>query len=161
AKGDPLDIALPIQKRLAELDPDLAVADVLTMEQVIGRATMSASFNAELTLGFAGLSLVLASVGLDGGLACLVAQRTREIGVRIALGARQGQVLRFMLADGMRPVLFGLVFGLAGGVAAAELIRDLLYGMKPMDGSVFGSVAVILVCVAAAACVVPAWRASR
>src|SRR5262249_42771116 len=66
AQGDPLDIALPIQKKLAELDSDLAVADVLTMEQVIGRATTSASFNAELTLGFAALSLMLGAVGLYG-----------------------------------------------------------------------------------------------
>ena len=98
-------VALPIQKLIAEMDPDLAVSDVLTMEQVIGRATTDASFSAELTLGFAVLSLLLASVGLYGVLSYLVAQRRSEIGVRIALGAQRGSVMRLTLADGMRPTL--------------------------------------------------------
>src|SRR5262249_19302115 len=161
AKQNPEGLALPIQKVIAGMDPDLAVSDVLTMEQVIGRATKSASFNAELTMGFAVLSLVLAAVGLYGVLAYLVAQRTSEIGVRIALGARRGQVLRLILADGMRPVVLGLIVGLAGGVAAAQMIRQLLYGVKPMDFSVFAAVAAILLFVAGMACALPAWRASR
>jgi putative ABC transport system permease protein len=161
AKNGVQGVALPIQKLIAQMDADLATSDVLTMEQVIGRATTGASFNAELTLGFAVLSLVLAGVGLYGVLAYLVAQRTSEIGVRMALGARREQVLRLMLADGMRPTLVGLVCGLAGGVAAARMIRELLYGVKPMDASVFVGVALVLLCVAGAACVLPAWRASR
>jgi predicted permease len=161
AKGDAERVALPIQKVIAGMDSDLAVSAVLTMTQVIGRATRSASFNAELTLGFAVLSLVLASVGLYGVLAYLVAQRTSEIGVRMALGARRGQVLRLVLADGMRPALVGLAFGLMGGLGAARMIRELLYGVKPMDARVFAGVAVILLCVAGMACAMPAWRASR
>ena len=133
----------------------------MTMEQVIGRSTTDASFSAELTLGFAVLSLLLASVGLYGVLSYLVAQRTSEIGVRMALGAQRGQVLRLTLADGLRPAALGLAFGLAGGAAAAKLIRDLLYGVQPMDASVFVGVAVILLGVATAACLLPAWRASR
>ena len=107
------------------------------------------------------LSLLLASVGLYGVLSYLVAQRTSEIGVRIALGAQRGSVLRLTLADGLRPALVGLAFGLAGGAAAARLIRDLLYGVQPLDAGVFVGVAVVLVGVAAAACLLPAWRASR
>jgi len=161
AKQDVTSLALPVQKLIARMDADLAVSDVLTMEQVVGKSTTSASFNAQLTLSFALLSLVLAAVGLYGVLAYLVAQRSGEIGVRMALGARRGQVLRLMLVDGMRPVVLGLAVGLAGGVAAAQMIRELLYGVKPMDASVFAGVAVILLVVAGLACVAPAWRASR
>jgi predicted permease len=158
---DALTMALPIQKLIAEMDEDLAVFHVLTMEQIIGRSTTDASFNAELTLAFAVLSLVLASVGLYGVLSYLVAQRTNEIGVRMALGAQRGEVLRLTLADGLRPAGLGLVLGLAGGVAAAKMIRDLLYGIQPLDVSVFVRVAALLLGVAILACVLPAWRASR
>jgi putative ABC transport system permease protein len=158
---DSLTMALPIQKLIAEMDEDLAVFHVLTMEQVIGRSTTDASFNAQLTLAFAVLSLILAAVGLYGVLSYLVAQRTSEIGVRMALGAQRGEVLRLTLGDGLRPAGLGLVAGLAGGAAAAKMIRDLLYGVQPLDASVFVAVAVILLSVAAAACVMPAWRASR
>lgn len=158
---DPTALALPIQKLVARIDEDLAVFHILTMEQVIGRSTTDASFNAELTLAFAVLSLVLASVGLYGVLSYLVAQRTNEIGVRMALGAQREQVLWLTLADGLRPAALGLVLGLAGGVAAAKLIRDLLFGVQPLDASVFAAVATILLSVACAACLLPAWRASH
>ncbi len=161
SRQDVTRIALPIQKLIAAKDPDLAVADIETMEQIIGRSTTDASFSAELTLGFAVLSLLLASVGLYGVLSYLVAQRTSEIGVRMALGAQPAQVLRLTLADGLRPAALGLVFGLAGGAAAAKMIRDLLYGVQPLDAGVFVAVAVILLGVATAACLLPAWRASR
>jgi predicted permease len=161
SQQDVTRLALPIQKLIAEKDPDLAVSDIETMEQIIGRTTTDASFSAELTLGFAVLSLLLASVGLYGVLSYLVAQRTSEIGVRIALGAQRGQVLRLTLADGLRPTVVGLVFGLAAGVAVGRLIRELLYGVEQLDVSVFASVAIMLLVVAMAACLLPAWRASR
>jgi ABC-type antimicrobial peptide transport system permease subunit len=126
-------MALPIQKLIAQIDQDLAVFHVLTMDQLIGRSTTDASFNSELTLAFAVLSLVLASVGLYGVLSYLVAQRTNEIGVRMALGAQRDQVLRLTLLDGLRPAALGLALGLAGGVAGAKMIRDLLYGVRPLD----------------------------
>jgi ABC-type antimicrobial peptide transport system permease subunit len=94
------------------------------MDQVIGRSTTDASFNAELTLAFGVLSLVLAAVGLYGVLSYLVAQRTNEIGVRMALGAQRDQVLWLTLTDGLRPAALGLALGLAGGVAAAKMIRS-------------------------------------
>jgi len=154
-------MASPIQEVIADMDAELAVSDILTMEQVIGRSTTDANFSATLTLGFAALSLVLASVGLYGVLSYLVAQRRSEIGVRIALGAQRGQVLRLTLADGIRPAILGLAFGLAGGLAAGRLIRNLLYGVQPTDASVFVGVAVLLLGVAIAACLMPALRASR
>jgi ABC-type antimicrobial peptide transport system permease subunit len=131
------------------------------MEQIIGRTTTDASFSAELTLAFAILSLLLASVGLYGVLSYLVAQRRSEIGVRIALGAQRREVMRLTLIDGLRPTALGLLLGLVGGAAAAGLIRNLLYGVQPMDASVFVGVAIVLVGVAIAACLIPAWRASR
>src|SRR6266404_5854142 len=161
SQQETLSLALPIQKLVAQMDPSLAVFHILTMEQVIGRSTTDASFNAELTLSFAVLSLVLAAIGLYGVLSYLVAQRTSEIGVRVALGAQRGEVLRLTLGDGLRPAGVGLVVGLAGGAAAAKMIRDLLYGIQPLDVSVFVGVAALLLAVAILACVLPAWRASR
>src|SRR3981081_4551831 len=93
------------------------VSDILTMEQIIGKSTLDASFNATLLLAFAVLSLVLAAVGLCGVLCSIVGQRTSEIGIRIAIGAQQSEVLRLMLSDGLRPASVGLLLGLAGGVA--------------------------------------------
>jgi predicted permease len=159
--GDVQDFALPVQKILASMDPDLAVGDILTMDQLLGKASLDASFNATLLVSFAVLSLVLAGVGIFGVLSYLVAQRTAEIGIRIALGAQRDHVLRLMLADGLKPAFAGLVFGLAGSVAAVRLVRSMLYETRPLDPAVFLLVSGVLVLVAGAACMVPAWRASR
>jgi ABC-type antimicrobial peptide transport system permease subunit len=131
------------------------------MEQIIGNETLNASFNADLVLAFAALSLLLAAVGLYGVLAYLVTQRTGEIGVRVALGAQRAHVLRLMLVDGLRPAAVGLFAGLAAGIGAARLIRNLLYGVKPLDPAVYLAVAILLMLTAAGACLQPAWRASR
>jgi len=154
-------LALPVQRIVQELDHDLPVSNVLTMDQLLGKSTMDESFNATLLVVFAGLSLLLAAVGLFGVLSYMVVQRTSEIGIRMALGAQREQVLRKVLLDGMRPALFGLGFGLAASVGAARLIRSMLYGTQPLDPAVFAAVSATLLLVAALACLVPAWRASR
>jgi putative ABC transport system permease protein len=159
--SDPLAFSIPIQKQFAGLDPELPVSDVQTMQQVIGESVNNASFSATLVMVFAMLSLTLASVGLYGVLSYLMTQRTAELGIRIALGAQRDQVLRLMLFDGLRPAIFGLAFGLAASAAATRLIQSMLYGTKPLDPAVFGVVTVTLLLVAALACAVPAWRASR
>jgi len=154
-------LALPVQRVVAQLDPALPVADVLSLDQIIGKDTAAASFDALLLLVFAMLSLILAAVGLFGVLSYIVSQRTGEIGIRIALGAQREHVLRLMLADGLRPAIIGLVLGLAASAAVTRLIRSLLYGTQPLDPIVFVIVTIALLAVAAIACLVPAWRASR
>ena len=154
-------LALPVQRIIQQLDPELAVSDVLTMDQIIGKSTLNANFDAALTLGFAVMALVLAAAGLFGVLSYVATQRTTEIGVRIALGAQRGEVLRVMVWDGLRPAAVGLVIGLGASVGVTRVIRDLLYGVKPLDASVFSMVTVLLFVVAGAACAFPALRASR
>jgi putative ABC transport system permease protein len=159
--ADPLALSVPIQKQIAALDPELPVSDVLTMQQIIGQSLGNASLSASLVLGFAVLSLMLASVGLYGVLSYLTTQRTPEIGIRIALGAQRTQVLRLMLLDGLRPALFGLALGLAASAAIVRLMRAMLYETQPLDPVVFAAVGLTLLVVPALACLAPAWRASR
>jgi predicted permease len=159
--ADPLSISVPIQNLIAQLDPQLPVHDVFTMQQIIERSLGNASLSATLVLGFAVLSLILASVGLYGVLSYLTTQRTGEIGVRMALGAQREQVLRLMLGDGLRPAIYGLTLGLAASIGTVRLIQSMLYGTRPLDPAIFSAVAATLLGVAALACLVPAWRASR
>lgn len=158
---DVAQYALPVERIVAEMDHDLVVSDVLTMDQLLGKSTVDQSFNATLLTAFATLSLLLAAVGLFGVMSYIAAQRTTEIGIRIALGAKREHVMRKMLMDGMGPALLGLVAGLAASVEAGRLMRDLLYEIKPLDPAVFAAVAATLLAVAAFACFIPAWRASR
>jgi predicted permease len=159
--NDVTQFALPVQRVLAAMDGNLAVSDVLTMDEILGRNTLEASFDTTLLLVFAGLSLLLAAVGLFGVLSYIVAQRTSEIGIRIALGAQREQVLRLILLDGLRPALIGLLLGLAASAGSAKLIESMLFGTRPFDPAVFVTVSATLLAVAALACMVPAWRASR
>jgi putative ABC transport system permease protein len=154
-------LALPIQKQIAAMDPNIAVSDVLTMEQRIGKSTTSAMFDALLVLAFAVLGLILAAVGLYGLLSYLVTERTNEIGIRMALGAQQREVMRIMFVDGLRPTLVGLAMGLFAGGLCAQLIRSLLFGVQPLDRNVFAGVAGVVLAIAMAACTYPAWRAAR
>jgi predicted permease len=159
--GDPLTLSIPIQKQVAALDPALPVYEIFTLQQILGNSTASQSFSATLVLAFAGLSLLLAAIGLYGVLSYLVTQRVTEIGIRIALGAQRSEVLRLVLIDGLRPVVIGLLIGLAGGAMAGALIRSTLYGTSPLDPVVFAIMIGSLLLTAIAACAVPAIRASR
>ncbi len=159
--GEPLSLARSVQKQVAALDRALPTYDVLTMEQIISKATASQSFSASLILAFATLSLLLAAVGLYGVLSYLVTQRISEIGIRMALGAQRSEILRLVLVDGMRPVFIGLAIGLAGGAAAGMLIKSILYGTRPLDPMVFAGMVGSLLLTAAIASAVPALRACR
>jgi predicted permease len=159
--GAPLLFAAPVQKQIAVLDPELPVSNVLTMEQIVGESLGDLRLMATLVFAFAVLSLLLASVGLYGVLSYLMTLRTTELGIRIALGAQQDQVLRLMLLDGLQPALFGLGLGLAASAAGTRVLQSMLYGMKPLDPLVFALVAITLLAVAILACIAPAWRASH
>jgi putative ABC transport system permease protein len=161
SRHDVPQYALPVERIVDEMDSDLPVSDVLTMNQLLGKNTFDQSFNATLLAAFATLSLLLAAVGLFGVMSYVAGQRTTEIGIRIALGAKRQHVMRKMLMDGMGPALIGLVVGLAAGLEVGRLMRDLLYEIKPLDPEVFAAVAVVLLAVAAFACFLPARRASR
>ena len=154
-------LAMPIQKIIGKMDPDLPVSDVMTLREAIGKSTIDSQFDSILVLAFAVIALVLAAAGLYGVLAYLVTQRTSEIGIRIALGARRDSVLRLVLIDGLRPALAGLALGLAGSAGVVRLIESMLYDTKPLDPAVFAAVTATLLVVAAMACMLPAWRASR
>ncbi|MGB2667448.1 MAG: ABC transporter permease [Candidatus Acidiferrum sp.] len=161
AGRDVTALALPMQKVIAGMDPDLAVSDVLTMDERIGKATESAMFDAVLVLLFALMGLVLAAVGLYGLLSYLVTERTNEIGIRMALGAPRGEVMRIMFLDGLRPTGLGLLVGLFAGGVCAQLIRSLLFGVEPLDVRIFAVVVVVVMGISVAACTYPAWRATR
>jgi len=154
-------LALPLQKQIAAIDPDLAVSDVLTMGERIGNSTEPAKFDAVLVLLFAVLGLVLAAVGLYGLLSYLVTERTNEIGLRMALGAQRFEVTRMLLLEGLQPTATGLALGVFGGGICAQLIRGLLFGVRPLEVSIFAAVAMVVLMVAGAACAYPAWRAAR
>jgi putative ABC transport system permease protein len=153
--------ALPVQKIFQSLDRDLPVSHILTLDQVIGKGTLDASFDATLLLIFALVSLLLAAVGLYGVISYLATQRTTEIGVRMALGAQRNQVLTLILRDGMQPALIGLALGLVASAGVTRWIQSLLYQTHPLDPEIFSLVALTLVAVAGAACFIPAWRAAQ
>ncbi len=161
ARRDVESFAVPTQKILARLDSDLSASPVLTLRQAIGKSIISNRFSSVLVLAFAVIALVLASAGLYSVLTYLVAQRTGEIGIRMALGATRESVIRLVLIDGFWPAIVGLVAGLSASLILVRLIRNMLYETSPLDLSVLGAVAALQLAVAIVACFMPAWRASR
>jgi predicted permease len=158
---DVAKFALPIQRVFAQLDPELAVADILTMDQLLGKLTLDASFDMTLLVAFAGLSLALAAVGLFGVLSYIVAQRTHEIAIRMALGAQKSDVLRMVVHQGMIPALTGMGMGIVGALGVTHLLSSLLYGVKPGDPLTFAFALLILAGVALVATYIPARRATK
>jgi predicted permease len=159
--ADPLPLAPAVQKLVAGVDSSVAVTDILSYDDVVGKNTADASFNATLLSVFAGLSLVLAAVGLFGVLSFLATMRTAEIGIRMALGAQREQVLCLLLADGLKPAAIGLILGIGASAGLTRLVASQLYGTRPLDPLVFALVSLSLIAVAALACLLPALRASR
>jgi predicted permease len=159
--GDPHSVAAAARREIHTLDRDLPVFEIRTMDEIIGRSARNREFSVMLLGLFAALALVLAAVGLYGVLSYVVSQRTGEIGIRMALGAQSGEVRRLVLVQGMKPALAGILAGLLGAAYGTQLLRSLLFGVSPGDPLTFVAVPLILLAVAAIACLIPALRATR
>jgi len=158
---DPGRIALVLQERMHKLDSALPLFRVASVEELFDAALWQQRLASALTAGLSLLALILASAGIYGLLAYSVQQRGREIGVRMALGAKPGVVLREIIGQGMRLALWGMLFGVPLSLAAAGLLRSQLFGVSPYDPWTYAGVAALLLGATAIACMVPAWRASR
>ena len=159
--GDPHALAASARHQITALDQDLPVFEIRTMDEIIGGAAQNHEFSVLLLGLFAALALVLAAVGLYGVLSYVVSQRTPEIGIRMALGAHSAQVRRMILVQGMRPALVGIAVGLLGATFGTRLLSGLLFGIGVGDPLTFVSVPLVLLAVAALACLIPALRATR
>ena len=157
----PLSLAADVRREVSDLDKNLPVYAVNTMDDLLARDIAGQRFNASALAAFAGLAVLLAAVGIYGVMAYAVGQRTHEIGVRLALGAEPGTVLRLILAQGLRLALAGLALGLAGAVALTRVVHSLLFEIKPADPATFAVVTTSFLAVALIACWVPARRATR
>ena len=154
-------IASLVRSTLREIDPDLPPGELTTLDAVLGRSVAQPRFRAVLIGTFAVLALVLAAVGLFGLISYSVTQRTREIGIRVALGARPGQVLGSLMREGLTIAAAGTVVGLAAALAAGQVIASFLFGVRATDPPTLALVAVLLLGVAALATYLPARRALR
>jgi len=143
------------------MDKDEPMAKIRTMDQLVANSVASSRFMMFLLSAFAGLALVLACIGIYGVMAYSVAQRTSEIGIRMALGAQKNDVLRMVIGQGVRLTLPGTVMGIAGAIALTRFLSSLLYGVKPTDPLTFVAVSLLLTAVALLACYIPARRAMR
>ena len=159
--GTPESIMPAVREKIHQIDPDLALANVKSMDEWLSVSASQPRLNAVLLGVFAALALAIAAIGIYGVLAYSVNQRRREIGLRIALGAQPDRVLRLVVGEGMRVGLFGIVVGLAGGLALGRVVSSLVYGVHVYDPSTFAAVAIVLALVALAACFIPARRAAR
>jgi putative ABC transport system permease protein len=158
---DPSSLAPAVRGRVAALNKDQTVFNVRTMEQIVAQSVAPRRFSMLLLTVFAAVALVLAGVGIYGMMSYAVAQRTREIGVRMALGAQVSDVLKLVIRQGMKLVLVGVALGLIASVALTQTIKSLLFGVSATDPATFAAIAVLLALVALLACFVPARRATH
>ena len=161
AGGDPYALVGPTRQAVRALDPSLPVANVRLMDEVVGAALSTPRFTGILLGSFAVLALILSAIGIYGVLSYLVSRRTREIGIRVAIGAGRLEVLRLILRNGLSLALTGVAIGIAFALWASRLMSGLLHDVRPGDPATFTAVGLILTGVALVASLVPAWRATR
>jgi predicted permease len=159
--GDPLLLAESVRQQIWSVDKQQPVSDVMPLEQLVGENLAPRRLQASLLGGFAGLALLLASIGIYAVLSFVVTQRTQEIGVRVALGAHSGDVLRMVFSHGLRLFAIGAVLGLVAALALSRTMTHLLYGISATDPLSFLTVTFILGAVTLLACYIPARRAMR
>jgi predicted permease len=159
--GAPRSIVRDVQRQVWSIDKDQPVTRVDTLEEVVSASVAQRRFQALLLLLFAGVAVMLSVVGVYGVVSYAVVERTPEIGLRLALGAQRQDILGLMIAHALRPILAGLVLGLAGALAASRLLISLLYEVKPFDPATFALAMILLGAVALGACLIPARRATR
>jgi ABC-type antimicrobial peptide transport system permease subunit len=159
--GMPMSVAESVRKAILEIDAAQPVANVRTLEEVIAASVAQRRLILTLLGGFAGAALLLAAIGLYGVIAYAVSQRTREIGVRMALGATRSNVLGLVVRQGMLLAGIGVLLGVVGALGLTRVLTKMLYEVEPTDPMTFVGVSLILVLVALAACLLPARRASK
>ena len=159
--SEPLSLAAPVRGQISALNKDQAVFNVRTMEQMLSQSVAARRFSMILLAIFAALALILAAVGIYGVISYSVAQRTREVGIRIALGAQTRDVLKLVVRDGLRLVMIGVAAGLAGALTLSRLMTTLLFAVAPTDLFTYATVALGLFGVALLACYIPARRATK
>jgi putative ABC transport system permease protein len=159
--GDPLAIVGAVRNEVRALDSELPLDSVKTLDQYLTESVAQPRFNTLLLALFAGVAMILTAIGLYGVMAYSVSARTREIGVRVALGARRHDVLRLVISLGMKLTLIGVAIGLVAALALTRLMAGLLFGVTPTDPATFALIALLLVSVATLACYIPARRATN
>src|SRR5262249_48393655 len=158
---DPASLTSAVRAQIAAVNKDQAVFNVRTMEQIVGQSIAPRRFSMMLLVVFAIVALVLASIGIYGMMSYAVAQRTREIGLRMTLGAQRGNVLRMVIGQGMKLAVVGVALGLAASFALTRTMKTLLFGVSATDPMIFIGIACLLLFVALLACWVPARRATK
>jgi len=159
--SDPMNSVTAVTGAIHQATPDLPVVDVMSMNEIIAQSVSPQRFNMLLLASFAGLALVLAAVGIYSVLSYTVRRRVREIGIRMALGASNADVVRMVLTDGLKPILVGVVVGLAAALALSRVVSSLIYGVRATDPLTFAAVALLLLIVGLFATILPAYRATR
>jgi putative ABC transport system permease protein len=159
--GDTRSMIGAVRQAIQKVDPDLAVSEVRTMDQVVAESASSRRWTMALLAAFATLALVLALVGIYGVMTWSVGQRTREIGIRVALGAGSREVLAMIIGYGLKLSALGLALGIAGAFSLRRLLRGLVFDVSPSDPLIYAGVAALMLSVALLACYIPARRASR
>jgi macrolide transport system ATP-binding/permease protein len=160
-EGDPLAFTRALRDAVQTLDPGVELWAVQAMTDYVEASFLGQRIVSTLLLGLGLVAAVLAAMGIYGVMAYIVNQRTHELGIRMALGATAGRILRLVLGQGLRLTLLGLGLGLAGAVCLTHLLRNFLHGVSPIDPATFLTVSALLALVSLAACAAPAWRAAR